>query len=312
MLVRRSSMSIPSRTPLETRKLKSIQIERIRILNPRARNQRNFGEIVKSIAQVGLKRPITVSPRTSKADSFEYDLVCGQGRIEAFIQLGQSEIPALIIDAEESDCLVMSLVENCARRQHRAIDLLKDIATLRKRGYNDRDIAEKIGVTQDYIRMISTLLNKGEERLVQAVETGILPLNMAIEIAKSDDADVQRALTQAYSEKKLRGRKLVAVRRLIDQRRRRGKHLHGLIYGRRDAPKRPLTSESMIRVYRQEADRQRLLIKKAEVTQNRLLFVVEAMRTLREDSDFANLLQAEKLGLMPAFLEQQLATRPMQ
>ena len=146
-----------------------------------------------------------------------------------------------------------------------------------------------------------------------AVEIGILPLNMAIEIAKSDDDDVQRALTQAYTEKKLRGRKLVAVRRMIDQRRRRrGKHLHGPIYGRRDGPKRPLTSESMIRVYRQEADRQRLLVKKAEVTQNRLLFVVEAMRALREDTEFARLLQVEELGLMPAFLQQELAARPEQ
>jgi ParB family chromosome partitioning protein len=294
------------------RHLKVIPIEKIRILNPRARNQRNFNEIVKSIAQVGLKRPITVSPRSSDADTFEYDLVCGQGRIEAFVQLGQNEIPAMVIDAEESDCLVMSLVENCARRQHRAIDLLEDINSLRKRGYNDRDIADKIGVTQDYVRMISTLLGKGEERLVQAVEIGILPLNMAIEIAKSDDDEVQRALTQAYTEKKLRGRKLVAVRRLIDQRRRRGKHLHGQSFGRRDGAKRPLTSESMIRVYRQEADRQKLLIKKAEVTQNRLLFVIEAMRALREDKEFSQLLQTEKLASMPAFLEQQLSARPPQ
>lgn len=305
-------MNVSNQTALGHRQLRTIRIETIRILNPRARNQRNFGEIVKSIAQVGLKRPITVSPRTCESDTFEYDLVCGQGRIEAFIQLGQSEIPALVTDAEESDCLVMSLVENCARRQHRAIDLLQDIATLRKRGYDDGEIAEKIGVTQDYVRMISTLLNKGEERLVNAVEIGILPLNMAIEIAKSDDDEVQRALTQAYADKKLRGRKLVAVRRLIDQRRRRGKHLHGTSYGRRDGSKRPLTSEAMIRVYRQEADRQRLLVKKAEVTQNRLLFVVEAMRALREDTEFAHLLQTEQLGLMPAFLEQELAARPAQ
>jgi len=68
-------MNILNQTLLEQRKLKAIRIEKIRILNPRARNQRNFGEIVKSIAQVGLKRPITVSPRTSETDSFEYDLV---------------------------------------------------------------------------------------------------------------------------------------------------------------------------------------------------------------------------------------------
>ncbi len=54
----------------------------------------------------------------------------------------------------------------------------------------------------------------------------------------------------------------------------------------------------MIRVYRLEADRQRLLVKKAEVTQNRLLFVVEAMRALREDKEFSRLLQIEDLTLM--------------
>src|SRR3978361_1617939 len=95
-------------------------------------------------------------------------------RIEAFVQLGQTEIPAIIIEAAESVCLVMSLVENCARRQHRAIDLLQDISTLRGRGYNDHEIAAKIGVSVEYIHMIGTLLEKGEERLVTAGGDGLL------------------------------------------------------------------------------------------------------------------------------------------
>ena len=293
--------------PKSTKRVKTIPIDQIRILNPRARNQRNFQEIVQSIAKVGLKRPITVSPRKTDTDSASYDLVCGQGRIEAFIQLGQTTIPAIVIEAEESDCLVKSLVENCARRQHRAIDLLQDIGTLRGRGYDDDEIAAKIGVSSDYIRMIGTLLEKGEERLVAAVEAGILPLNMAIEIAKSSDEDVQHALTQAYTEKKLRGKKLVAVRRIIEQRRRRGKQMHDSRFGRRDGSKRPLTGESIIRVYREEAAKQKLLVKKAEVTQSRLLFIVEAIRELRDDENFANLLRAESLDSMPAFLEQRIA-----
>ena len=289
------------------RTIKTIPINEIRYLNPRVRNRRNFQEIVQSIAKVGLKRPITVSPRKTEADSANYDLVCGQGRIEAFIQLGQTEIPAIVIEAEESDCLVMSLVENCARRQHRALDLLQDIGTLRGRGYNDHEIAAKIGVSSDYIRMIGTLFEKGEERLVAAVEAGILPINIAIEIAKSSDEDVQHALTQAYTEKKLRGKKLVAVRRIIEQRRRSGKQMHDSRFGRRDGARRPLTGESIIRVYRQEADKQKLLVKKAEVTQSRLLFIVEAIRELRDDENFANLLRAESLDSMPAFLEQRIA-----
>lgn len=191
-----------------------IPTERIRVLNPRVRNRRNFGEIVDNIAKVGLKRPITVSRRPG-TDPVEYDLVCGQGRLEAFIQLRQSEIPAIIINASEDECLVMSLVENCARRQHRAIDLMQEIGTLRRRGYNDRQIAEKIGVSPEYVNMIAGLLERGEERLVSAVEMGLLPLKLAIEISRTDDEGAQRALMDAYTEKKLRGKKLAAVRRLM-------------------------------------------------------------------------------------------------
>src|SRR3984893_1623832 len=221
-----------------TKQIKTIPIDQIRYLNPRVRNRRNFQEIVQSIARVGLKRPITVSPRKAETDSASYDLVCGQGRIEAFIQLGQTKIPAIVIEAEESDCLVMSLVENWGRRQHRAIDLLADITTLRGRGYNDREIAAKIGVTIEYVHMISKLLESGEERLVTAVEGGILPLKMAIGISKSSAEKVQRAFNQANNEKKLRGKKLVAVRRLIEQRRRSGKQMHDSRFGRHDGAKR--------------------------------------------------------------------------
>jgi ParB family transcriptional regulator, chromosome partitioning protein len=105
-----------------------IPTDRVRILNPRVRNRRTFEEMVENIAKIGLKRPITVAQR-ARTDPAEYDLVCGQGRLEAFMELQQDRIPAIIIDADESDCLVMSLVENCARRQHNPIDLCVKSAT---------------------------------------------------------------------------------------------------------------------------------------------------------------------------------------
>ena len=152
---------------------------------------------MENVARIGLKRPITVAPRAG-TDPQEYDLVCGQGRLEAFIELKQDRIPAIVIDADESDCLVMSLVENCARRQHNPIDLMREIGALRERGYNDRQIGEKIGVSTEYVNMIAGLLEKGEERLVSAVETGVLPLNLAIQISKTDAKGAQKALMDAY------------------------------------------------------------------------------------------------------------------
>jgi ParB family chromosome partitioning protein len=278
-----------------------IPTDRIRILNPRVRNRRNFKEMVENIARIGLKRPITVT-RRADTDPTEYDLVCGQGRLEAFIELKQTAIPAIVVDVDESECLVMSLVENCARRQHRPIDLMREIGTLRKRGYDDRQIGNKIGVTTEYVGMIAGLLEHGEERLVSAVETGLLPLNLAIEISKTDAEGAQRALMDAYTQKKLRGKKLTAVRRLIQQRQTQGPHLKYNRYGRKDGAKRPLTSDALVRAYQQEADRQKLLIKKAELTQGRLMFVVEAFRSLRDDEHFLTLLRAEGLDTLPTYL----------
>src|SRR3546814_4323751 len=78
----------------------------------------------------------------------------GEGRLEAFRMLGEAEIPAVVIDADEADCLVMSLIENIARRPHRPIDLMAEIGNLAKRGYSDAEIAEKIGCSRGWVGQI--------------------------------------------------------------------------------------------------------------------------------------------------------------
>ncbi len=144
-----------------------------------------------------------------------YDLVCGQGRLEAFAALGQAEIPAIVKEASKEECFLMSLVENIARRQIRPLELLREISSLKSRGYSTTEIANKIDVHKSYVTGISHLLRDGEERLISAVETGRIPLSVAMQIANTDEDGIQRALCQAYEDKTLRGRKLLAVRRII-------------------------------------------------------------------------------------------------
>ena len=143
-----------------------IPINQITVANPRIRNQKVFRQIVDSISKVGLKKPITVSRSKIRTENPCYELVCGQGRLEAFISLGEPEIPAIVVDVTEEDGLIMSLVENLARRQHRPLELLHDIGELRKRGYSDKIIAAKTGLSYDYVRAIGHLLEAGEERQV--------------------------------------------------------------------------------------------------------------------------------------------------
>jgi ParB family chromosome partitioning protein len=200
-----------------------IPINQINILNPRSRSKIVFQSIVSNISNLGLKRPITVARRLDATDGKEYDLVCGQGRLEAFIALGQNEIPAIIKEASREECLLMSLVENIARRQLRPIELLREISNLRARGYTSAEIAQKIDVHKSYVTGIIHLLKNGEERLVTAVEKGRIPLYVAMQIANADEQGIQKALHQAYEEKSLRGSKLLTVRRLIEIRKAKGK-----------------------------------------------------------------------------------------
>jgi ParB family chromosome partitioning protein len=282
-------------------RIEMIPVSRITVLNPRARNKRQHREIVNNIEAIGLKRPITVSRREG-AGGPRYDLVCGEGRLEAFQMLGQTEIPAVAIEASESECLVMSLVENIARRAPRPIDLMREIGALRSRGDSDATIAKKIGVGASWVNMIASLLERGEERLVAAVETGLIPITLAMEISKAATEEAQNLLLDAYETGQLRGKKLAAVRRMLDMRMRtQGK---GLPTGRlgRKANSRRMTAADLMQVYQREAEKQRLLVKKSDFTQTRLLFIVEALKDLLSNEGFINLLRAEGLATMPRAL----------
>ena len=269
------------------------------MLNPRARSKRQHREIVDNIEAIGLKRPITVS-RRSEGDGPRYDLVCGEGRLEAFRMLGETEIPAVVIDAAEADCLVMSLVENLARRQHRPIDILQEIGSLHERGYSDTEIAEKIGCSSRWVTLILMLLERGEVRLISAVETGLIPISLAVDIAQAETEEAQTILMEAYEAGKIRGKKLAQVRRILDQRLKR-KGIPDSRFGRSESARR-LTPADLLRIYQREAEKQRILVKKSDFTQAKLLFIVEALKELLADEGFSTLLRAEGLATMPRAL----------
>jgi hypothetical protein len=57
--------------------------------------------------------------------------------------------------------------------------------------YTNAEIAAKIDFTPDYAAAICYLLEHGEEQLLIAIERGLMPANIAMEIARAPDGDVQ-------------------------------------------------------------------------------------------------------------------------
>lgn len=293
-------------TDPQHRELRQIPIHRIEVLNPRERNSRAFSEIVGNIKTIGLKKPIVVTPRPGSDGDEHYLLVCGEGRMKAFKALGETTIPALVVTVSDEDAFIMSLTENIARRQWRPLELLSGIEQLRDQGYTPKEIATKTGLTLSYILGILSLIQKGEQRLLVAVEKGDVPLNAALAIVGAGDNDqaVQAALQDAYEAGTLRGRRLIDARRVLERRASLGRSIA------RNMPRKggDVTTSSLIRTYQKEVDRQKAIVRKASFAQQRLLFAMSALQQLFLDENFVNLLRAEGLDTLPKYLAERVWT----
>jgi ParB family transcriptional regulator, chromosome partitioning protein len=280
-----------------------IPIDKIHVQNPRTRNKVVFQGIVDNISHVGLKRPITVSRRKGSGDDKEYDLVCGQGRLEACLALGEREVPAVVVDASKEEQLLMSLVENVARRPYYATELIREVRAQKARGCKPEQIGKKLDLDVTYIHGIVRLLEHGEERLIREVENGRVALTVAIRIASSNDEEIQRVLCEAYEDKSLRGQKLATVRRLIEERMTKGKDVK--IGGPKKQRARP-SKEALLKAYKEETQRQKLMVKKAQLTESRLLVILSALKSLLQDENFITMLRAEGLDNMPKYLAEKI------
>ncbi|HEY6349026.1 MAG TPA: ParB N-terminal domain-containing protein [Candidatus Angelobacter sp.] len=283
------------------KQIESIPIAEIRVVNPRSRDKLRFHIIVANIEAVGLKRPITVAKRALEPDGTQYDLVCGQGRMEALAALGETTVPAIVADAPREEQLLMSLVENIARRPPSNTDLIREVRDLIKRKCKPEDIARKLGLDKPYISGVVHLIEHGEDALVAAAEAGKLPITVAVHIASGNDQEINRALGEAYEKGDLRGNRLRVAKRIIARRiakqREAGKTGHA---------RRKLTGDAIVREYQHQLREQKGLVAKAATVKDRLLLLESALRKLMADEHFLNLLRAEQLTDLPDLLSARL------
>jgi ParB family chromosome partitioning protein len=280
-----------------------VPIDRVEVLNSRDRNMKVFEEIVENIRSIGLKKPITVTEREGADGETAFLLVCGEGRLNAFRLLGETHIPALVVNVSDEDAFIMSLAENIARRGHRPLEILADIELLLARNYTIDDIIHRTGLSQKYVRDIVFLLEKGEERLIEAVQNNTIPLTAALEIAraKNDDGDLGDMLEEAYKSGQLKGHQLTDAKRLMEKRRDKGPKSSA-------RPKLPNSAHSLVKIYQKEVARQHKMVLKAEHAHQQLLLVVQGLKSLFADENFVTLLRAEGLDTLPKYLADRIET----
>jgi ParB family chromosome partitioning protein len=284
---------------MNTEHIEFIKIDEINILNPRTRNRLIEEEIRQNIEKVGLKRPIKVRMKEKSYDGKKYDLVCGQGRLEAFIEAGEKYIPAIVTIISEEDACISSLVENIARRHYSSVELVHKIKYLKDNGYSYQDIAHKTNLDKNYIHGIIKLIENSEIRLIKSVESGIMPLYIALKITSEEDSEVQTALIDAYEKGSLSAAKLASIQKLLSLRKQYGK-------GRAKIPrnKTAITSDDLLEIYESNVKNKRRMINRATYVNNLLDMSAAALKKLFNDNNFINQIKVEGFCEIPKQIQE--------
>lgn len=106
----------------------------------------DVSELAQSIAERGILQPLLVRPENGK-----YGIVIGSRRFKAAKEANLSDVPVTIQDLNESDALLVSLIENLQRNDLSPKDTVDTLAELLK-GYSTRNLAKRIGKSDSYVQ----------------------------------------------------------------------------------------------------------------------------------------------------------------
>ena len=107
-----------------------------------------------------------------------------------------------------------------------------------------------------------------------------------------------------YETGALCGKQLIEAKHQVERRQRFGKS-HMSVQAKRGRTR--TSSAELVRALKNQTQRQRLTIKRAEITVGRLRLVVQGLHVLLADEHFVTLLRAENVHTMPAPLARLIA-----
>ncbi len=181
-------------------------------LQPRRRfNEESLEELAESMKEHGLVQPIIVRPAGTG-----YEILVGERRWRAAQIAGATAIPAVIRDAETSECLQIALVENLHRDDLNGIEEATAFRQLMEDfGLSQDEISQKVGKSRSAVANALRLLQLPVEVQAAVVAEEITPGHARALLALQGDP-YQAILLQRIIEEDLSVRQAeeIARRRL--------------------------------------------------------------------------------------------------
>jgi ParB family transcriptional regulator, chromosome partitioning protein len=277
--------SLFSITPFRDRRYQEIPIDKVKVVNSRNRDQEQFDMNVESIDHVGLLKPIRVNDKFFDRNG-EYELICGEGRLLAHKKLGREMIKAEVVTCTRKEAHLQSLIENIARTKPGSMDFARELKRLYDEGWDFKQIARIACKSEHYIRDYIRLVEQGEERLIHGVEQGVFPINFAIQVATTDDGQLQNILMDAFDEGLVTTKNFAQARQIITARARSSKS-------------KSLPAKYTVTQLRQdiaEATKAKTsYVREAKAKENRFMTLLNGINGLWKDQELLQVLREAKL-----------------
>jgi ParB family chromosome partitioning protein len=102
----------------------------------------DLSELMASISEKGIIEPLVVRQRPGG----RYQIVAGERRYQAAVQVGLRELPVVIRDVDDTEIIEVALIENLQRKDLGAFEEAEAMASLADRcGYTHEDLAKRLG-----------------------------------------------------------------------------------------------------------------------------------------------------------------------
>ena len=152
----------------------------------------DLSELMASIAEKGVIEPLIVRSRGGR-----YQIIAGERRYHAAVQVGLREIPAVIKDVDEIEVMEIALVENLQRKDLTAFEEAEALQQLAQRcGYTHEDMARKLGKSRTSITESLSLVSMPDDVRNLCRLADISSKSTLLQIVRQSDPQKMLALVE--------------------------------------------------------------------------------------------------------------------
>ena len=152
----------------------------------------DLSDLMASVAEKGIIEPLVVRNRGGR-----YQIIAGERRYHAAVQVGLREVPVVIREADDIEVMELALVENLQRKDLTAFEEAEALQQLaQKCRYTHEDMARKLGKSRTAITEALSLNNMPEEVRNLCRLADITSKSTLLQIVRQGDPQKMMALVE--------------------------------------------------------------------------------------------------------------------